>query len=382
MSNKTVTNFKLLNETIDVNDARINDDLMEKLAKLSLFDRSSTVVSVGGAGMFSTIQEAVNYLVGKIPQISTSPTNPIMGSIIIQSGTYNESIDLGAKSGILFYGLGNVTITSDSGYPTCTMNGFGTNEFYNITFRNTNSSNAYAYHYEAGGVEHSSLAYYTKFVNCSFISITNGGAGIGCANQNTNIWFDNCSFAGANGRDLYFHNSTYDGSANNYIRFTNCIAGTVRIDDSAHIDANRSSVLGVLFNNNNFRTLSFYGGNQGSNAGTFSYIPYGHTNIVMSPDNYGNVGVAFNYLTQRQQIEGYYIKGEKGSWDSYGYNIYCPNCSAYSWSVFQAIANDGTNIKGSISIVVNSGNNNLTLKDTSSAGVGGMTNIVVIGVPK
>lgn len=382
MNNNVVTNFKLLNETVYVNDARISDGLMGELAKLSLFNRSSNIVSVGEAGMFNTIHEAVNYLVNKIPQISSSPTNPILASIVIQGGTYNESIDLGSKSGILFYGIGNVTITSDAGYPTCTMSGYGTNEFYNITFRNTNSNNAYAYHYEAGGVEHTSLAYYTKFVNCSFISLTNGGAGVGCANKNTNIWFNNCNFTGGNGRDLYFHNSTYDGSSSNYIRFTNCIAGVVRIDDSAHIDANRSSVLGVLFNNNNFRTMSFYGGNQGANAGTFSYIPLNHPNIVMSPDNYGNVGVAFNYLTQRQQIEGFYIKGDKGNWDSYGYNIYCPNCSAYNWTLFQAIANDGTDIKSNITIIVNSGNNNLTLKDSSPNGVGGMTNIVVIGLPK
>lgn len=382
MSNRVVTNFQILGETFDINDARISDSVLEQMLKLSLFNRSSTVVSVGSAGMFSTIQEAINYLVDKIPQISASPTNPILGSIIIQSGTYNESIDLGGKSGILFYGLGNVKITSDAGYPTCTMTGYGTNEFYNISFRNTNANNAYAYHYEGGGIEHTSLGYYTKFVNCTFISLTNGGAGIGCANKNTNIWFDNCVFKGANGKDLYLHNSTYGGSANNYIRFTNCIAGIVRIDDSAHIDANRSSVLGVLFNNNNFRTMSFYGGNQGANAGTFSYIPFNHPNIVMSPDNYGNVGVAFNYLTQRQQIEGFYIKGEKGKWDSYEYNIYCPNCSAYNWTVFQAIANDGTNIKNNISIIANSGNNNLTLKDSSPNGVGGMTNIVVIGLPK
>ena len=376
--------FNIMGEDILLkdSDARNSITQLTNLINKSVAGGTSNVYTVGHSGaMFTSIIDAVNKAKTDIPQLSASNSNPILCTIVIYAGTYDGGLDLGATSGICFLGLGGVYWTSSSPYPIGCATGYGTNHFYNINFSTTGTT-AYAYHYEGGGYNHSGLSTNTKFVLCNFTASDNAGVGIGGANQYTNIEFYHCAFGGKD-RALYIHNSTWDGSANNYIRLYDCVAGVVRIEDAAHINADRRSVLGLIFTGNSFLRMNFYGGNMGAWANVEQgSIPINHTNIIMSPESYGNVGVGFNYDTRRVQIEGFYVKGAKGNWDSYAYNIPVDRCNEYNWNLYQAVASDGTNISGNCTVIVNSGNNNITIKDSSSVGVNGLTNIVIIGTPK
>lgn len=378
---KYVSNFELHDEKIYIKDSRITDDVFNEMLRNFLFTDTGSIISVGENGRFRNIKDAVDYAVEKYPQITRSLDNNLICTIVIQGGTYTESIDLGDYSGFYFLGLGHVILQSNAEYPIGPMYGNGCNTFQNMTFKNTNTNNGYGYHYEMGGKSHGSFVNETHFINCTFLSDTNAGVGIGCANAFTNIRFTDCIFDGKY-YGVYLHNSTHDNSHDNYVRFEGCRCYKLRIEDAAHRDANRSSKLGILCNNNNFTKMSFYGGNQGATIGEFTYIPLSSENITLSDDNYGNSGIAFNKYTARVQYEGFFVKGNKGGWGSYEYTIQCENANKYKWNLFQVITSDGHNVTNQCRVNIPSGNRTIVIDDPTGFGVGGLSNIVLIGEPK
>lgn len=267
------------------------------------FDSNGCVkncITVGKGKMCSTIMDAVKMLASRYPGLYSSSTTSQITKIEISDGIYIESLNLdnvsssyGGKylSGIYFQGKGNVYILSAEAYPYGALYSNGSNKFENLNFTSTHSG-AYAYHYEAGA---NSLVYgnQTVFKNCSFVSTEYHGVGIGSGHCNTNILFEGCTFKGK-GVDIYFHNSTSEGSFNNRITFKNCTANTMVIQDAARININKNSNLKVCFQNNAFGSMSFYCGNQGSCAGkTYTTIPSWYDNINLV-DSYGNSNSAFN----------------------------------------------------------------------------------------
>ena len=363
----------------------INQDIngINSTLEKSFLTSGVNIVTVGPTGaMFKTITSAVEYIKSTFTKVNNSNSNNIIVDMLIYSGEYNEGISLEAISGINFVGLGEVLWNSESAYPVGCVEGYGTNHFENIIFRCT-GNNAYCFHYEGGGEEHTTTKTKTLFKNCKFESTNNASVGVGGANKFTNLEFINCEFYGKD-RDIYLHNSTHEGSTENYITFKNCKCtgtGIVRIEDQAHVNANRSSILNLSFSNNAFKQMSFYGGNQGNLADkTTTVIPFGSQNINIGWDSFGNSGLAFNKNTERVQIEGYYAKGDKGGWDTYNYTIPIQDANKYDWLLYQVITSNGQNVTEQCTL--DPKDYTLIVGDPSTDGVNGMSNITVIGTPK
>ena len=154
-----------LNGQVEQNKTDVGD-INIKLEK-SFLTSGVNIVTVGSKGaMFKTITEAVTFIKTTFPLVDTSPSNDIIVDLVIYSGVYKEGLALGATSGINFIGVGNVLWNSDLAYPVGCVEGYGTNHFENIIFRCT-GSNAYCFHYEAGGVEHTTTRTKTIFTNCN-----------------------------------------------------------------------------------------------------------------------------------------------------------------------------------------------------------------------
>ena len=370
---KYVSKFDVCGETILIKDELANDHINKWV-------KPENVVIVGKDGQFTSINDAVRYLVGKHPELAEHDSNYASCAILIQPNVYYESLDLGKISGLIFYGLGDVRIHSNQPYPVGCINGYGKNWFFNL-YLQCSGENAYAMHYEGGGVELESNATKTYFENCTFVSSKNSAVGIGSANKNTNLEFNNCQFAGAGWGSVYMHNSSYDGSVDNKISFRNCRGDVVRIEDAARTHANRSSILGVEFENNQFTVMSFYGGTQGNLANsTVGTIHLQSENIVMLPTCHGNLGKGFNISDRYKQVEIFATKGDKGNWSDSFYSAVVEDADKYNWSLYSVVLNNGVDVTHSCSVI--GYNNCLRISDPTSQGVGGVTSITAIGIPK
>ena len=225
-------------------------------------------------------------------------------NIDIHEGTYTEGVNLESlaggepksASGFHFTGIGNVIWKSGEPYPTGCVSGYGACTFDNIHFEaeSTGKNPAYAVHYEAGPISFSASNPGVLFRNCSFVSKGNAGIGVGMGKTNAKITFENCTFSGKDGKDIYFHNATSGGTDSNLITFRNCSAGLVYIFDAAKWRTDRTSKLSITFTDNDFARMLLDCGTRGVNANRkYPGIPAGYENFRIVNSS-GNSNAAFD----------------------------------------------------------------------------------------
>ena len=171
------------------------------------------ILTVGEDGDFDTITAAVNKA-----KTYADENNRVL--IIINSGTYNESITLNPNPGIDFIGLGFVNWNSTGAYPEAALYTTGKCYVENIIFKATPQS--YCVHIEAGNVD-SYIKGNMLFRNCYFDGIFGSGLGDGIG-----LKFENCTFAYAT---LYVHNKA---------KPTTQEAMTLKVQDCMFLGTNNS----------------------------------------------------------------------------------------------------------------------------------------------
>lgn len=228
--------------------ADLNTLLTNQITK-SFNNAESNILFVGNKGcQFTTINEAVDFAKGYC-----NTSNRV--AIYINSGYYNEEIDLTDNPGIDLIGLGNVIIAYESTYPNSAILTSGSGYFFNLTLQNTAiTGSAYAMHFE-GQLSPDTTNSYCIFDKCTFVSLDNSSAGCGLGSGDT-LKFIDCTFICANGSNygLYAHNYPFNANAQN-LELYNCTFNTVndkciKIDDARSIQGNvgTSNMLCVFSN--------------------------------------------------------------------------------------------------------------------------------------
>lgn len=149
---------------------------------------SPNILTVGKDGDYETITAAVNKA-----KTYANTNNRVL--IIINSGSYDESVTLNPNPGIDFIGLGFVNWNGTGSYPEAALYTIGKCYVENIIFKAQPTS--YSVHIEAGGLD-SYIKGQMIFRNCYFDGIFGAGLGDGI-----NLLFENCTFAYST---LYVHN--------------------------------------------------------------------------------------------------------------------------------------------------------------------------------
>lgn len=170
-------------------------------------------------------------------------------SILICTGTYNETVTLLDNPGIDLYGIGNVTINSAAAYPHSPLYTSGDGTFENIRLVSDGSS--YGCHIEYAN-RTKTTAQRIIFKNCYFIT-TSDKYGAGGFGNGINSYIDcyNCHFVNrGSGSGMYLHaypinNVESTGSA----YFENCTFTSLYIDDVTRMypDAAANSKMNLTF---------------------------------------------------------------------------------------------------------------------------------------
>ena len=258
-----VTNFMLGNIQVwikDVDARTAIESLTERLNTITP-EENPPYIMVGKSGFkYTTIGDAVNAA-----KEYCTPTNRVC--IIVNEGSYSESVRLWPNPGIDIIGLGQVDIYTAQAYPDAALYTCGAGIFVNLRFHITQNINSYAMHYEVAGTSGWQQGS-TYFIDCIF----DGEAGCGLGNG-LNLYFVHCNFMGGMGASnvaLYAHNyagNDMDSAMSLVVK--DCeFTGTgiaLRLDDAATIlKSGRTSVMyiNLLHNwlNSNFtHSLLYYG---------------------------------------------------------------------------------------------------------------------------
>lgn len=362
----------------NLNDLISNLDV-NLISKINIAENSN-FITVGKKGArFTTINaaitEAKNYC---------SATNRV--AIFIYPGTYNEQITLLDNPGIDFIGSGtnNTFIKYNGSYPNCTIYTTGTGLFENLTIINTNTSGAYAIHYEIGDT---SVIGTTVFKNCVVNAVASAmGIGLGA---NCTVIIDNCLLYSSSTYALYFHNNAYSNRTDQAIHIRNCMLTStgnydVLVDDACNSNGNSNSYLSIMFANNisSKHKMVFRKNTNDSNTNK-TYLPNGDNNISIDIHSTGNDIYGLTYGKNQVVAGSYSFKTENSTPSKSYWNYSCPfpDADRYNWIINDVTVPGIGSITSYVSIE-NIGSSFILLKDTSNSGAGYNVSVSMIGTAK
>lgn len=358
---------------------------IDNLLKTYPIGEDGIVITVGKHKcMFNSLQSACE----KIKEMRDAGNENSFTILIFQGTFNNEILDLRGFRKCAFIGVqkGLVNIrNSTAQYPNATLFINGTNLFFkNISFYNDSpaNNNSYALHIENGATNARTSII---FSDCSFYSTANSAAGIGFG-TNTTLRFEHCYFNSTrdNAQGFYCHNSQTSNTLNQNLFMNDCeFYGTgagLYLFDACNTYGGSNSVLNMEIVNCRSQALHPFK-MQVQETNIVTYYPKGYKNLALTSTSINPAMTGIDYNLCQVKLEGFIPKMESGSWGGHYYNFTFENAKGYDWVIASAIAGDGTTITNKCSVSA-TGDNFVTILDTSTNGVGGVTNLSVMGNKK
>lgn len=330
--------YDWLKDRLDAADTR-HIQLLSNVGYLYATQRNIlTVAKVGG--QFTTINAAITYA-----RSYCTITNRV--TIVVSDGLYNEEIILMPNPGIDIVGSGdNTRISYPSQYPNSPIYTVGFGYFQNLTFINETGGTSYAFHFES---QTNPATGYVKFVNCSFLSDSLAGVGIGLG-QDTGVQFVGCDISSNSSQPgVYAHNYPANNISNQLLEIRNTKISTyggsysILIDDAAKLYGYSNSKMSIIFANceSNVPKIQYRNGST-----TLSYIPKTGTDITLGSGSANTHILGVNINEADTSIGGICFVGGTGL-----FTITISRAQSRDYTVLTAVrTNDGVDIASTVSV--------------------------------